>query len=112
MLGANVPARDLVQAVDCFTADLLGLSVSQTTQLPAVRTAIEAVRLSGIEEQIEGLVAADHTLGVFGKRVKPDHVLGSGDRVEIYRPLKADPKIVRREMAALGKTMGNKKQKE
>lgn len=81
-------------------------------EVPGGTTAIEAVRLSGIEEQIEGLVAADHTLGVFGKRVKPDHVLGSGDRVEIYRPLKADPKIVRREMAALGKTMGNKKQKE
>ena len=44
LLGANVPARDLVRAVDCFSVDLLGLSVSQSTQLEAVRTAIRAVR--------------------------------------------------------------------
>jgi len=44
LLGANVPARDLVQAVDCFAADLLGLSVSQTTQLEAVKTTIQAIR--------------------------------------------------------------------
>jgi len=44
LLGANVPARDLVQAVDCFAADLLGLSVSQTTQFEAAKTTIQAVR--------------------------------------------------------------------
>ena len=44
LLGANVPARDVVQAVGCFAADLLGLSVSQTTQFEAVKTAIQAVR--------------------------------------------------------------------
>ena len=44
LLGANVPARDLVQAVDCFAADLLGISVSQTTQIEAVKTTIQAVR--------------------------------------------------------------------
>ena len=44
LLGANVPARDLFQAVDCFGADLLGLSVSQTTQLAVVKTTIQAVR--------------------------------------------------------------------
>jgi len=44
LLGANVPARDLVQAVDCFWADLLGLSVSQTTQFETVKTTIQAVR--------------------------------------------------------------------
>jgi putative ubiquitin-RnfH superfamily antitoxin RatB of RatAB toxin-antitoxin module len=41
--------------------------------------------------------------------VKPDRVLVSGERVEIYRPLKADPKVVRRELAAMGKTMGRKR---
>ncbi len=77
--------------------------------VPAGTTAGEAVRLSAIEDKVEGLVAENHVIGVFGKRVKPDHVLSAGDRVEIYRPLKADPKVVRRELAALGKTMGKKK---
>jgi len=44
LLGADVPAHELVQAIDYFQADLLGLSVSQTVQLQAVRTAIEAIR--------------------------------------------------------------------
>ena len=77
--------------------------------VPVGTTAAEAVRLSGIERAVgeEGL--ADRPLGVFGKRVKPERVLVEGDRVEIYRPLKADPKVVRRELAAMGKTMGSKR---
>ena len=77
--------------------------------VPVGTTAAEAVRLSGIERAVgeEGL--ADRPLGVFGKRVKPERVLVEGDRVEIYRPLKADPKVVRRELAARGKTMGSKR---
>ena len=45
-LGANVPTRDLVEAIDGFGVDLLGLSVSLTTQLDTVNTAIHAVRES------------------------------------------------------------------
>jgi methanogenic corrinoid protein MtbC1 len=44
LLGANVPARDLVQAIDCFEVDLLGISVSQTTQLDALKATIQALR--------------------------------------------------------------------
>ena len=43
---------------------------------------------------------------------KADEVLQPGERVEIYRPLKADPKEVRRRLAAEGKTMGNTSKKE
>ncbi len=44
-------------------------------------------------------------LGVFAKLVKVDAVLRDRDRVEIYRPLIADPKEVRRQKAAEGKVM-------
>ena len=54
----------------------------------------------------EGLPTDD--LGVFGRRVSADQVLEEGDRVELYRPLTADPKMVRRELARLGKSMGKK----
>jgi len=43
-------------------------------------------------------------LGIFGKTVKPEQTLRAGDRVEIYRPLIADPKEARRERAKQGKT--------
>ena len=49
-------------------------------------------------------VPPPHTLddlGVFGRRVDDQYVLRPGDRVEFYRPLTADPKTVRRELAKL-----------
>jgi methanogenic corrinoid protein MtbC1 len=55
-LGANVPARDLVQAVECFRADLLGISVSQITQLASAKTAIQAVRNSTRGKEVKILL--------------------------------------------------------
>ena len=55
-LGANVPTRDLVQAVDCFKVDLLAISVSQITQFEAVKTAIQAVRDGVRGEKIKVLL--------------------------------------------------------
>lgn len=67
-------------------------------RVPAGTTAAAAVRR--VEERIPaGLGIED--LGVFGRRVKAEHVLVDGDRVELYRPLKADPKDIRRELARI-----------
>ncbi len=67
-------------------------------------TAMEAVQLSGIDQHFEDLVLGDAlTLGVFGKAVQASHVLSSGERVEIYRPLLIDPKEVRKQRAAKAK---------
>ncbi|MEZ5555227.1 RnfH family protein [Haliea sp.] len=63
-------------------------------------TALEAARRSGVALRFEGLNLEDSRLGIFGKLVAPDQVLQAGDRVEIYRPLKADPKEVRKARAA------------
>ena len=52
-------------------------------------------------QSIDGL-----ELGVYAQKVSYDHLLQPGDRVEIYRPLLADPKEVRRQLALVGKTMG------
>jgi len=69
-------------------------------QLPEGVTAMEAVRQSGIERQFEGLEPEHARLGIFGKVVGPQTALRDGDRVEIYRPLIADPKEVRKARAA------------
>ncbi len=74
--------------------------------VPLGTTAEEAVELSAIYSQFQEIDSADLVLGIFGKRVKGDRVLGQGERVEIYRPLKADPRDVRRQLAEQGKTMG------
>ncbi len=66
-------------------------------------TALDAARLSGIGEQFEGIDLDNAKLGIFGSVVSPEHVLAEGDRVEIYRPLIADPKEVRKARAARAK---------
>lgn len=80
-----------------------------TVEVPTGATAAEAVRMSGIEEHFTGIDLEKDPLGIFGRKVKRDRILQPGERVEIYRPLQADPKHVRRELAKLGKTMGRGK---
>ncbi len=63
-------------------------------------TAAEAVDQSAIVERFEGLNVSGAKLGIFGKAVGAGQVLRAGDRVEIYRPLEADPKEVRKQRAA------------
>ena len=50
-------------------------------------------------EGFPGMVVDPDALGIFGRRVPANQVLRQGDRVEIYRPLIADPKEARRRRA-------------
>lgn len=74
-------------------------------EVPEGSTAADAVRLSGILEKHPEIELSRAKLGVYGKHVKADTPLRDRDRVEIYRPLIADPKEVRRQRAADGKVM-------
>ena len=65
-------------------------------KLPEGVTAQAAVEASGLVEKNRSLSL---NLGLFGKRIPPDHVLKEGDRVEILRPLPVDPKEARRSRA-------------
>ncbi len=67
--------------------------------------AAQAVEASGILQKFPEIDLSQNKLGIFGKLVKSDTVLRERDRVEIYRPLIADPKEVRRQRAAEGKAM-------
>ena len=66
-------------------------------QVPTGSSVQEAVIRSGIERIFPELDTATADMGIFGKVVKEPatHVLREGDRVEIYRPLKIDPKQAR-----------------
>lgn len=70
-------------------------------------TVEQLIAISGILEQFPEIDIANkaNKFGVFGKAAKGDAVLREKDRVEIYRPLIADPKEVRRRRAAEGKRM-------
>lgn len=62
----------------------------------------DAIRLSGIAEHFPEIDLEHCDLGVFGKTIAADYQLSDGDRIEIYRPLIADPKEIRRQRAARG----------
>lgn len=64
-----------------------------------------AVQHSGIEQHFPEIDVDLCDIGVFGKAVSADYELVDGDRIEIYRPLIADPKEVRRQRAAKGLAM-------
>ena len=62
----------------------------------------DAVRQSGIRQYFADIDTDSCKLGVFGKSISEDYDLVDGDRIEIYRPLIADPREVRRQRAAKG----------
>lgn len=74
-------------------------------QVAAGTTVQDAIQASGILNKHPEIDIATSKLGIFGKLIKPDTVLREKDRIEIYRPLIADPKEVRKKRAEEGKAM-------
>lgn len=74
-------------------------------KVPLGTTAEEAVQRSGILEHYPELDLSRSKLGIFAKVVPNTRVLREDDRVEIYRPLLADPKAVRQQRAEEGKRL-------
>jgi len=60
----------------------------------------EAIRRSGILEEFPEIDLQRAKVGIFGRPVALDERMRDGDRLEIYRPLIADPKDMRRRKAA------------
>ncbi|MCG5511760.1 RnfH family protein [Ectothiorhodospira shaposhnikovii] len=73
--------------------------------LPQGATVEDAIRQSGILDKVPEIDLAVNKVGVYGKLAKLNAALHHRDRVEIYRPLIADPKQVRKKRAAEGKVM-------
>ncbi len=78
------PDRQLILAVD----------------VPAAATVEEAIRASGILEEFPEIDLSTSKVGIFSKITRLDAQLRPRDRIEIYRPLIADPKAARRRRAA------------
>lgn len=75
-----------------------GVEAMETVELPFGATLAAAVDASGLINRL-GLDANALAFAIFGQRATPDTPLREGDRVEIVRPLRADPKDVRRRRA-------------
>jgi putative ubiquitin-RnfH superfamily antitoxin RatB of RatAB toxin-antitoxin module len=69
-------------------------------RVPAGTSLAEAVRLSGLSQRYPQIELQALEIGVFGRLRDPAEPVAAGDRVEIYRPLQADPKDARRRRVA------------
>ena len=74
-------------------------------EVPANSTIADAIKLSGLQEKHAEIDLEKGKFGLFGKLSKLDVIVREKDRVEIYRPLIADPKEVRKKRAEEGKVM-------
>jgi putative ubiquitin-RnfH superfamily antitoxin RatB of RatAB toxin-antitoxin module len=83
----------------------------QEYRVPRGSSAEDLIQLSSLCKEVDelrGIPVDELTVGIYGEKVDMSRLLEEGDRLEIYRPLQADPKEVRRQLALLGKTMGKK----
>lgn len=89
--------------------DLIGVEVAYALPTQQVMVAVDvapestveaAIRESGVLDRFPEIDLNQNRVGVFGKLAKLSDGLQAGDRIEIYRPLIADPKEVRRRRAA------------
>ena len=78
---------------------------STRLRVPAGTTVAEAIAQAGVTLRHPGLELADNRVAVYGKRVLLTTVLRDQDRVEILRPLTADPREARRRRAARGRSI-------
>jgi putative ubiquitin-RnfH superfamily antitoxin RatB of RatAB toxin-antitoxin module len=74
-------------------------------KMPSGSTALQAVQQSGVLNRHPEVDLAQSKLGIFAKLIKPETPLRDRDRVEIYRPLIADPKAARKQRAAESRSM-------
>lgn len=68
-------------------------------EVPEGCTVQEAIELSEIRSGFPDMEIDPGAVGIFSRKVSLQHVLHEGDRVEIYRPLIADPKEMRKQRA-------------
>ena len=91
-----------------MAADIVHVQVSYATPMheylrelavEAGTTIEQAIRLSGVLDEIPGIDLTVQPVGLYGKKRALDTVLRERDRIEIYRALVADPKESRRKRA-------------
>jgi uncharacterized protein len=66
-------------------------------EVPAGATVADAVRASGFPAAAGGREPGEGELGIWGRRCSAAQAVREGDRIEVYRPLRVDPKVARRE---------------
>ncbi|BAN35785.1 protein rnfH [Sulfuricella denitrificans skB26] len=73
-----------------------------SVEVPDGATISDAIARSGVLQQFPEIDLEQQKVGIFGKLTKLDAALADGDRIEIYRPITCDPKMVKRKAKTEG----------
>jgi hypothetical protein len=71
-------------------------AVVKTLRLTPGSRIADALRLAALDPDFSGVELGNLPVGIFGRVTGIDYALEEGDRIELYRPLAADPKAARR----------------
>jgi len=82
----------------CYASD--AVQFLRALRVPVGTTIEQAIAISGVLQEVPEIDLAVMQVGVYAKKKTLDTVLREHDRVEIYRPLIADPKNARRRRKA------------
>ena len=80
--------------------ELIALTVDSGTTVEV------AIALSAIADKFPDEDIAGFQTGIWGRPVDREHPMAHGDRLELYRPLRMDPRDARRKLALSGSSMG------
>jgi uncharacterized protein len=103
MPSSSAPSRStgLADAVSALTVQVVFSPAERTIDSSDVglengACVLDAIRASGVLQRHPAIDLTRQRVGIWGRACEPDARLADGDRVEIYRPLAADPKEARR----------------
>jgi putative ubiquitin-RnfH superfamily antitoxin RatB of RatAB toxin-antitoxin module len=88
--------ESVLRVTVCFSRNARECA-ERVLHLPPGSRLIDAVRGSSLLAAMPDAEVDALQTGVWGRKQTPDYPLRDGDRVELYRPLKVDPKVARRE---------------
>lgn len=91
-------AAELINVQVCYASD--AVQFLRALRVPAGTTLEQAIAASGVLAEVPGIDLSTMQVGIYAKKKPLDTVLREHDRVEIYRPLIADPKNARRRRKA------------
>ena len=104
MLLNNVRKRCMVSDIEKIEVEVLlaypNKHFLKKITLDAATTVQNVILQSGILEKYTEIDLRTNKVGIFSRPVKLTDMVENGDRIEIYRPLIADPKEIRRKRAA------------
>jgi len=91
-------AAEIIHVQVCYASD--AVQFLRALQVPLGTTLEQAIAASGVLDEVPGIDPATMQVGIYARKKTLDTVLREHDRVEIYRPLIADPKNARRRKSA------------